>query len=153
MGWIFLKYKMNRLDAEDLYTKYFGGWGGKSTDYVFEGYIGSECVARTQKSQVVKPVLKVHIDNRTLVEEQTYDTTRIVLSLKDNYGNDMVYAHDAMVIETEGPIEVIGPKMISLIGGSVGFWIKSIGKSGEGRVIIRTEHFGTIEETVYIDKR
>ena len=153
MGWIFLKYKMNRLDAEDLYTKYFGGWGGESTDYVFEGYIENKCVTRTQKSQVFTPVLNVQIDKKTLVEEQTYDTTRIVLSLKDNYGNDIIYAHDAIAIETVGPIEVIGPKMISLIGGSVGFWIKSTGKSGEARVIIRTERFGTIEETINIDKR
>ena len=153
MGWIFLKYKMNRLDAEDLYTKYFGGWGGKATEYVFEGYIDDKCVTKTRKGQIFKPELKVHIDNKVLVEDQTYDTTRIVVSLKDDYGNDIIYANDGVVVETDGPIEVIGPKIISLIGGSVGFWIKSTGKSGEGRIIIRTERFGTIEETVHIEKR
>lgn len=36
MRYIFMKYKMNMLDAEDLCTKYFGGWGGEannSSDY------------------------------------------------------------------------------------------------------------------------
>lgn len=152
MGWIFMKYKMNRLDAEDLYTKYFGGWGGKATDYVFEGYIGDICVAKTNKSQVFNPMLKVTVDNKTLVEEKTYDTTRVVLRLLDDNGNDIIYAHDSVVLETEGPIEVIGPKIVSLIGGSIGFWIKSIGEAGEGRVIVKSERFGVIEETIQVVK-
>lgn len=152
MGWIFLKYKMNRLDAEDLYTKYFGGWGGKATDYVFEGYIDDTCVVKTIKSQVFNPILKVKVDNNILTEEETYDTTRIVLRLQDDNGNDIIYANDAVIIETEGPIQVIGPKIISLIGGSIGFWIKSIGEAGEGRVKITSERFGVIEETIKVVK-
>ncbi len=152
MGWIFMKYKMNRLDAEDLYTKYFGGWGGKATDYIFEGYRGDTCVAKRTKSQVFNPVLKVTVDNKILVEEKTYDTTRIVLRLLDDNGNDIIYANDSVMIETEGPIEVIGPKIIALIGGSVGFWIKSVGETGEGRVLVKSERFGVIEEIIHVVK-
>lgn len=152
MGYIFLKYKMNRLDAEDLYTKYFGGWGDKADEYVFEGYIDNKCVVKTQRSQVFKPVLKMQVDKSTLVEEQTYDTTRIVLRLLDDYGNDIIYAHDAVVIETEGPIEVIGPKVVSLIGGSTGFWIKTTGKIGEGIIRVKSERFGIIEDKVNVIK-
>lgn len=152
MGWIFLKYKMNMLDAENLYTKYLGGWGGKATDYAFEGYIGETCVTKTNRSQVFKPLLKVEVDNKNLVEEKTYDTTRIVLKLLDDNGNDIVYAHDSVMIETKGPIEVIGPKIISLIGGSVGFWIKSVGRAGEGQIIIHSERFGVTTETIHVTK-
>ncbi len=52
MGWIFLKYRMNKRDAENLYTKYFGSWGGAATDYKFEGYINDKCVLETKKSQL-----------------------------------------------------------------------------------------------------
>lgn len=152
MGYIFMKYKMNRLDAEDLYTKYFGGWGGKATDYEFEGYIGDKCVAKTIKSQVFNPVLKVTVDNHTLVEEKTYDTTRIVLTLLDDNGNDIIYANESVVLETEGPIQVIGPKIVSLIGGSIGFWIKSVGEAGEGRVIVKSERYGVSEEIITVVK-
>jgi beta-galactosidase len=152
MGWIFLKYKMNMLDAEDLYTKYFGGWGGKATNYVFEGYIGEQCVVNNNRSQIFNPILKVEVDNNILVEEATYDTTRIVLRLLDDNGNDIIYANDAVMIETKGPIEVIGPKIISLVGGSVGFWIKSVGRAGEGQVIIKSERFGVTAETIIITK-
>lgn len=150
MGWIFLKYKMNMLDAEDLYTKYFGGWGGKATDYLFEGYMNNKCVIKTYKGQVFKPVLDVQIDNMTLVNGATYDTTRIVVKLLDDYGNDIIYAHDSVTLETTGPIKVIGPKVISLIGGSIGFWIKSFGKSGTGRITIKSERFGIIENIVNV---
>lgn len=152
MGWLFLKYKMNTLDAEDLYTKYFGGWGEEATNYVFEGYIGDECVAKTTRSQVFQPELTMKIDNDTLVEAETYDTTRIVLQLVDDDGNNIVYAHDTVTIETEDPIEVIGPKVISLIGGSIAFWIKSTGAAGEARVVVTSERFGEFEETIIVKK-
>ncbi len=152
MGWLFLKYKMNTLDAEDLYTKYFGGWGEEATDYVFAGYIDGKCVAKTTRSQVFQPQLVMDVDNDTLVEAETYDTTRIVLRLLDDDGNDIVYAHDSVTIETNGPIEVIGPKVISLIGGSIAFWIKSTGKSGKANVIVKSERFGKLEESIIVKK-
>ncbi|MGL1889982.1 MAG: glycoside hydrolase family 2 protein [Spirochaetaceae bacterium] len=152
MGWMFLKYKMNQRDAEDLYTKYFGGWGGAAIDYRFEGYINDKCVLETTKSQVFNPILKMTPDCNILLEKETYDTTRVLLNLVDDYGNDIVYAHDTVIIETEGPIEIIGPKVISLIGGSVGFWVKTTGESGTGRVIIKSERFGVLEDTFSVTK-
>lgn len=152
MGRIVLKYKLNMRDAEDLYTKYFGGWGSLATYYSFEGYMGDKCVLKTTKGQVMNPRLTMVIDESKLVEEETYDTTRIVLRLVDDYGNDIVYANDAVTIKTEGPIEVIGPKVISLIGGSIGFWVKTKGESGIGKVEVISERFGVIEEGIQVEK-
>ncbi|MCE5235024.1 MAG: glycoside hydrolase family 2 protein [Eubacteriales bacterium] len=150
MGWLFLKYKMNMLDAEALYAKYFGGWGAKATDYVFEGYRGGQCVITQSKGQLLAPALKMEADADTLTEGETYDAARIVLRLADESGNDIVYANDAVALEAEGPIEIIGPRTIALIGGSVGFWVKSTGKAGEGRITIKSERFGTIEKTIRV---
>ncbi len=153
MGWIFLKYKMNTRDAEDLYTKYFGGWGGSATDYVFKGYKDDVCVLEVQKSQVFNPKLKASVDSSELTEDITYDTTRVVLELVDEHNQAIVYAHDAIRLSTEGPIEIIGPKLISLIGGSIGFWIKSNGQSGTGHLKIHSERFKTITKEIKVTKK
>ena len=152
MGWIFFKYKMNMGHAEDLYTKYFGGWGDAATDYVFQGYIDDKCVLKTRKSQVLTPSLVMNIDSRLLIEDLTYDTTRIIVKLLDDNGNNIIYANDSIVIETEGPIELIGPKVVSLIGGSIGFWVKTTGEPGIGIVKVISEGFGVLEDKIHITK-
>jgi len=43
-----------------------------------------------------------------------------------------------LFIETEGGVDLIGPKGISLLGGAVGFWVKSNGQSDIGKVKIKT---------------
>ncbi|NLC66553.1 MAG: glycoside hydrolase family 2 protein [Clostridium sp.] len=152
MGKIFLKYKLNMADAENLYTKYFGGWGDKATNYYFEGYINDKSVCKVTKGQVSKANLIMSIDKNKLTEDITYDTTRITLNLVDQHGNSITYANDALQIETEGPVKVIGPKTISLIGGSIGFWIKTTGKSGDANIKIISERFGVLNKNITIEK-
>lgn len=152
MAWIFFKYKMNMGHAEDLYTKYFGGWGDAATDYIFEGFIDNKPIMKTRKSQVLDPSLLMYIDSKLLIEDETYDTTRIIVKLLDDYGNNIIYANDSITIETEGAIELIGPKVISLIGGSIGFWVKTIGQTGIGKVRVISERFGILEEEINITK-
>jgi len=153
MVWIFLKYRMNARDAEDLYTKYFGGWGGTATDYRFEGFINDERVASVTKNQASSPHLEACADSDSLTEDISYDTCRVVVKMVDDSGNEIIYAHDALTIEADGAVQIIGPKVISLIGGSTGFWVKTTGKSGSGRVIIRSERFGLIEESFTVTKK
>lgn len=150
LGYIFVKYKMNMLDGENLYLKYFGGWGSESTQYRFEGYKANECVLTKTKSQVFNPCLEVNIDNTILTEDNTYDVTRFVVKLVDENGDDLYYANDAIKVETEGPIEVIGPKMLSLIGGSIGFWVKTTGVKGDAEVKILSERFGVIKKQIKV---
>nr|WP_300002452.1 glycoside hydrolase family 2 TIM barrel-domain containing protein [Tissierella sp.] len=152
MGWIFLKYKMNMADAEDLYTRYFGGWGGEATSYEFKGYKGEKSILKLTKGQVVNPRLDMKIDSNILIEEATYDTTRVVLRLLDDYGNDIIYANDTVTIEAQGGVEVIGPKVLALIGGSIGFWIKSKGESGQANIKIISERFGVLEKKIEVIK-
>ena len=43
------------------------------------------------------------------------------------HGNLLSYSHEPLCLETEGPIEIIGPKLISLQGGLFGTYVKSKG--------------------------
>jgi len=151
MGLLFLRTGMNYKDAEDLYTKYFGGWGGAATNYTFEGFINGKCVKRVEKNQNAEAALFLTLDKSELKEEETWDCTRCIISLNDPSGNTFIYGSDAFQVETKGPIEVIGPKTISLVGGSVGFWLKTRGEKGKAQVKIQSGRFGTIEKTLNIE--
>ncbi len=153
MGWLFLKYKMNVQNASDLYTKYFGGWGSAATQYRFEGYKDGQCVITKHKSQVFSPSLSLEMDGETLFEENTYDTVRGVIRLVDEWGETCEYGQSAVTVEVDGCIQLIGPKQLSLIGGSIAFWVKTIGQSGEGKITLRSERFGSISQTVSVHKK
>ncbi len=101
MGVLYLKYGMNMKDGRDLYTKYFGGWGKKSTHYRFEGYKDNECVITRIKSQVFDPYLDVTIDSDELIEDITYDVTRVVVKLKDEYSEDLFYGNEVITVSTD----------------------------------------------------
>lgn len=153
MGYLMLKYKMNMQDASDLYTTYFGGWGSASMEYRFDGYKGGEKVISKQKVQILEPKLEVSVDSDTLIEEDTYDVTRVVVRLVDHCGEDIQFAHDAIGVETSGPLAIIGPAQLSLIGGSVAFWVRTCGSEGTGEVLIRSDRFGDIVKSIHIEKR
>lgn len=42
-------------------------------------------------------------------------------------------------MSTEGPIEIIGPKAVSLRGGMGGTYIKTTRETGEAKLIIKAE--------------
>lgn len=141
MGKILLKYQMSFQDAAELYTKYIGNWGQASTEFKFEGYRNGELQSTVIKSAESTPTLKVSPDALQLVEEDTYDVTRIVISINDQHGNALPYQMPAVEVKTSGPVEIIGPKIFALIGGSRAFWIKSTDAIGDAQISIEVEGF------------
>ncbi len=135
-----LKYKLKFEDLYHLFGKYVGNWGDLSIKFKFEGYKNDELVKTVVKAPVFKPTLSVKADTTELIHGDTYDATRIVIKCVDEHGNDCTYAFDSIRLEARG-VEIIGPKNINLIGGSTGFWIKSI-KKGTGSVRISNVNLG-----------
>lgn len=105
-----------------------GDWGAAWTGAEFIGYInGEEAVV---KKYCVNPIisdLAVTIDDKELNGNE-FDATRITVTAVDEEGNVLPYANGILSLECVGDIEVIGPKNISLIGGSIGFWVKTLGQ-------------------------
>ena len=145
MGRLMLKYKLSMDDGMRLFGTYVSNWGGQRISFRFEGYKNNDMVKSVIKSTSETSCLKVEADSSVLVEAETYDVTRIVLKATDQNVNIMNYANDAMAIETEGPIEIMGPKCIALIGGVRAFWIKTKGSSGKGIVTIKSEKYGNYQ--------
>jgi len=117
----FLKYPPIKLSLSN------GDWGSKWSEAEFIGYShGKKVIA---KKFVENPIFKdiaVSIDDDELCGKE-FDTTRVVIKAIDQQGNILPYINGSIHITLQGDIEVIGPKHISLIGGSIAFWIKTLG--------------------------
>lgn len=153
MARLMLKYKLSMDECIRLFGTYVSNWGGKRINFRFEGYKEGRLVKSIVKATLESSRLEVLPDTCILNEAHTYDVARIVLRALDQNGNLLNYASDAVSIKTEGPVEVIGPKTIALIGGARAVWIRTGGRSGKGIVRVVSERFGTQEVNFEVTKK
>ena len=133
---LILKYKMNVEQVTSLYTKYIGNWGESSTEYRFDAIKDNKVVKSIIKAPMTKKHLEVTCSSNTLIESHTYDVALVRLRMLSEYNNVLHYCSEPLCLETEGPIEIIGPKIISLQGGQFGTYIRSKGL-GKGQLKIK----------------
>ena len=138
-------------DLMILFGKYIGDWGTKGSVYRYDGYKQDELVVSQTLGASGNPVLYVKADDVTLSHGGTYDATRIVVGLKDVHGNDLPYAQLAITVETTDELQVIGPKVQPLIGGSIGVYVRTTGTKGQGVVTIAANGFGPQTVTIRIE--
>lgn len=139
--YLLMKYKLKRDDIKVLASKYIGKWGLESLQYRFEG-IKDQFVVLTK---IVGPSfsndLYIHVDHDVIFETSTYETTRIVVKHLDQNMRPLLYSNEVITISVDGPLEVIGPTTLSLIGGSIGFYVKTIHKKGSAKITISSHNF------------
>ena len=135
-------YHMTVDEVISLYTKYVGDWGGTATEYRFEAVKDGKVVKSVVKAPMKKAVWKVNVSANTLTEKQSYDVAAVRIQTVDEHGNQLYFCGEPVQLETEGPIEIIGPKVVSLMGGATGTYVKSTGKSGEAALILSNAQFG-----------
>lgn len=145
MLYILKKYKKSYDDAVKLFYTYMTGWGSKHNTYRFEGYKNHELIKVVNKAPITETDLIIEHDGLDLVIADTYDVKRYVIKKVDQHGELLPYAFDPITIETEGTIELIGPNVISLLGGAIAFWIKGSVK-GTGTITITCGDHIIIEE-------
>ena len=145
-----LFYRMKISDAIDLYGKYVGDWGGIATVYRFEAIKDGLIVKSVEKSPMKEKHLVIQCSHTELAEKNTYDVASIRFRMESEKNNLLSFNQDVITLTTEGPIEVIGPKMVSLRGGMGGTYVKTIGESGEAKLTICAEGLEpiTVELTV-----
>jgi beta-galactosidase len=83
--------------------------------------------------------LEATVDHTTLTEEITYDVAEIRIRATDEFGNQLYYLQEPVEVETEGPIQVIGPRLVPLRGGMTGVYIKSTGEDGAAKVVLHCQ--------------
>ncbi len=143
-------HKMTIAKLMELYGRYVGDWGKEGSRYRYEGYINEECVIVKHRGSSKQFTLDIVPDSTVLHLDDTYDATRVVIRLCDEFDNDLPFAFDPFTIRCSKHLRVIGPKNQTLVGGSVGVYLRTTGLKGTGKVEFEFERFGTktIEITV-----
>jgi beta-galactosidase len=136
---LMLFHGLKPSDAVPLFQKYVGDWGGTATVYRFEAVKDGQVVKTLTKAPATRLRLEAREDHSILKEDDTYDVAAVRIRMKDEYDNTVVYYQEPVFLETEGPIRIIGPSVISLKGGMGGTYVKTTGESGDAALILRTE--------------
>lgn len=127
-----------------LYGKYIGNWGDKATEWKFVGKKDGKEVISVTKGTVDSIHLEAKVDTQELVEGDTWDVASIRIRMVDNFGNLVPYVNRVVSIETEGPIELIGPKNVALQGGYSGCYVRTTGELGEAKVILHADNLQSV---------
>jgi beta-galactosidase len=136
-GKLMLLYHMKLSDAVALYKWYVDDWGSESTVYRFDAVKDGEVVKSITKQPMKKVTIQADIDHTELVENKTYDVAAVRIRAVDESGNILPFFNDVVSLKTQGKIELIGPAVVSLHGGMGGTYIKTTGKAGRGKLVIK----------------
>ncbi len=137
---LIFKYKMTIDQVTHLYTKYIGNWGESSTEYRFDAIKDNKIVKSIIKAPMTKKHLEINCSSTTLIENHTYDVALVQIKMMSEYNNILHYCNEPLILETTGPIEIIGPKLISLQGGLFGTFVRSKGIGKATLKIIDTQN-------------
>lgn len=136
---ILLKYKMTMDEGMNLFLTYLATWGEKESVFTFKGYINGEEVCQTNLSATTHTKLNLDISKTVLNHDITYDVSCVKITCVNQNGTVLPYCFDAITLETEGDIQLIGDKNQALIGGALGVYVKTI-KKGEGKLKIKHQN-------------
>lgn len=131
-----LIYRMNPGVAVEYFQKYIGDWGGESTVYRFEAIKDGEVVKTVVKDVMRESHVSAMADHVELKEDHTYDVAAVRIQALDQNENVLRFYNDPVILQAEGPIEIIGPSVISLQGGMGGTYVKTTGEAGKATLTI-----------------
>ncbi|MCR5177501.1 MAG: glycoside hydrolase family 2 protein [Lachnospiraceae bacterium] len=133
-------------EANRLYGKYIGNWGGEALVYRFEAVKDGKVVGTIIKSAVTEhhPVIKVSCEKNNngcyaLRPGNGWDAAAVRMTMNDQNGNVLPYYQESAVLSAEGAVSVIGPAVVPFRGGMTGTYVRTNGSTGKGRLIIDIE--------------
>lgn len=127
------KYKLSMRAFIGAVIRSAGGWGDVENDLRLEGFVGGEkvCTRRIGERKYAAGLTLVADDSVLFCDGETYDATRITVSVVDDVGNLMPFAHECVEIRLGGPAALLGPSRFPVIGGVSSFWIRTLDIPGE----------------------
>ena len=139
------KYKMTYDDGVKMFYKYLSGWGTKMVGYRFEGYLNNEMKISVIKENNTAFNYIVESKRDELKIEDTYDVERFVISKVNQHQELIPYAFDTVTVKVSDHLELIGPSQIALVGGAIGFWVRTKSK-GKATITIETNTCTILKE-------
>lgn len=141
---LLLIYHIDFAEVTRLYTKYIGDWGGTATIYRFDAIKDGKVVKSVTKEPVREIRLEAEADHTILTEQHSYDVALVRIRAVDDHGNVLPFYQEPVRLITEGDISIIGPDTIALQGGMGGTYVKSLGRSGRGALLLQSQTAGEI---------
>ena len=109
-------------------------WG----DLRIDGFIqGKQVISKTMSGRGVDRKF-ILLPDDTQLNADGADATRVVLRVTDEFGAIRPFANDAIVLEVEGPAEIIGDNPFALVGGTGAVWIRA--QEQPGTVTLTATH-------------
>lgn len=101
-------------------------------------YKDKEVIRRDYSRDAHLSDLSVAIDDNELCST-VVDATRITACFVDQLGNPLPYYNGIVQAETSDNLEIVGPQTVAVVGGHIGFWVKSkpTNKTGTGKITLR----------------
>lgn len=141
---LLLIYHIDFAEVTRLYTKYIGDWGGTATVYRFDAIKDGKVVKSVTKEPVREIRLEAEADHTILTEQHSYDVALVRIRAVDDHGNVLPFYQEPVRLITEGDISIIGPETIALQGGMGGTYVKSLGRSGQGALLLQSLTAGEV---------
>lgn len=141
---LLLIYHIDFAEVTRLYTKYIGDWGGTATVYRFDAIKDGKVVKSVTKEPVREIRLEAEADHTILTEQHSYDVALVRIRAVDDHGNVLPFYQEPVRLITEGDISIIGPDTIALQGGMGGTYVKSLGRSGQGALLLQSLTAGEV---------
>jgi len=109
-----------------------------TSDLRIEGYLGNKkVIAKWYSGKAIDQRFELAADDDSLIADGA-DATRVVFRVTDEYGRVRPYATAAIVLELEGPAELIGDNPFALVGGVGAVWVRA--RQQPGTVTLRAKH-------------
>ena len=141
---LLLIYHIDFAEVTRLYTKYIGDWGGTATVYRFDAIKDGKVVKSVTKEPVREIRLEAEADHTILTEQHSYDVALVRIRAVDDHGNVLPFYQEPVRLIAEGDISIIGPETIALQGGMGGTYVKSLGRSGQGALLLQSLTAGEV---------
>jgi Beta-galactosidase/beta-glucuronidase len=136
---VVLHEKLKFDDLYNLYTKYVQAWGESLSNYTVVAFKDGKEVNR----KTIGPATSWHLEasSRTpiIYLDEGYEVTRVSIKLLDQFNNQALYSFAKINLKVTGPLSVIGPSNLSLIGGDISIYIKA-SKVGKGNLEISSDY-------------
>ncbi|MDC7242494.1 MAG: glycoside hydrolase family 2 TIM barrel-domain containing protein, partial [Sphaerochaetaceae bacterium] len=138
-------------DVMEIFEEYVAMQKTEPVAFKFEGYLNDELVITKSKGQTKEALLKATLDHQELIHGFTYDATRLVVRLVDEYDNDLQFSNDVVSVSVSENLEVIGPKNLSLTAGSTAFYLKTR-KPGLAEIIVKSSRNQVVKLALKVNK-
>ena len=138
MGVAMTKYGLTFADAQKLYGKYVGNWGGESTVWRLDALKGGKVVSSVTLCPGTKLHLEVTPSHTELTEGDTYDMAAVRVRILDEYGSPAPYAQLPVTFRLEGAAELVGPETVTAEGGMTGTYVRTTGQTGTAVLTVTT---------------